>query len=109
MFERTIADVEAHRMVAKIAKDGHYKALPAADILAGIEKITGAATDRPPMPPNLLNPAAIHEDFREAALQAIAYQFGMRGRFPAGHNDEQTVFAIISWNDVILPNFRKTD
>ena len=102
------ADAEAHRIVARIAKDGHYKGLSPAEILAQIEKATGVAPDRPPMPPNFRNATATEEDFRAAALQAIAYQFGMRPRFPQGSNDEQTVFAIISWNDVVLPNFRKT-
>ena len=60
------------------------------------------------MPPNLLNPGATHEDFRAAALQTIAHDFVMRRKLPQAGNDEQTVFAIISWNDVALPKFRKT-
>lgn len=27
MFEQTVADAEAHRIVARIAKDGHYRGL----------------------------------------------------------------------------------
>jgi len=107
MFEQTVADAEAHRVLARIAQDGHHKGLSAAEILAEIEKTTGAAPGRPPLPPNLGNQAATREDFRTAALQAIAYQFGMRRKIPQGSNDEQVVFAIISWNDVVLPSFRK--
>jgi hypothetical protein len=107
MFEHTVADAEAHRIVAKVAKDGHSKGLPPAEILAQIEKITGVAPERPPMLRNFPNAAAKDEDFRAAALQTIAYQLGMRRRFPQGSNDEQTIYSIISWNDVILPNFRK--
>jgi hypothetical protein len=108
MFEQTVADAEAHRIVARIAQDGHYKGLSAADILSEIEKTTGVAPDRPPMPANMRNPAASDEDFRAAALQAIAFELRMRRRLPQGSNDEQAVFAIISWNDVVLPKFRKT-
>jgi len=108
MFEQTVSDAEAHRIVARIAKDGHYNGLSPAEILAQIEKVTGVAPDRPPMPLNYRNAAATDEDFRTAALQAIAYQLGMRRRLPQAANDEQAVFAIISWDDVVLPNFRKS-
>jgi hypothetical protein len=107
MFEQTVADAEAHRIVGRIARDGHYKGLSPAEILAQIEKITGVAPERPPMPPNSRNAAATDDDFRAAALQTIAYQLGMRRTLPQAANDEQAVFAIISWNDVVLPNFRK--
>ena len=108
MFEQTVADAEAHQIVARIAKDGQHRGLSPAEILAEIENTTGVAPDRPPRPPSLRNSAATHEEFRAAALQTIAYQFGMRRRLPQASNDEQTVFAIFSWNDVVLPNFRKT-
>ena len=107
MFEQTVADAEAHRIVAKIAKDGHYQGLPPAEILAQIERVTGAGPDHPPMPLNSRSSAATDEDFRAAALQTIAYQLGMRRRLPQTATDEQAVFTIISWNDLVLPNFRK--
>jgi hypothetical protein len=108
MFEQTVADAEAHQIVARIAKDGHDRGLSVAEILAEIENTTGVAPDRPPMPPNLRNPGATHEDFRAGALQSIAYHFGMRRKLAQASNDDQNVFAIISWNDVVLPKFRKT-
>lgn len=77
--------------------------------MAAIEKTTGVAPDRPPMPPNLPSPAATRDDFSTAALQTIAPQPGMRRRFPQASNEEQAVFAIISWNDVVLPNLRKAE
>ena len=107
MFEQTVAEAEAHRMVARIAKDGHYKGMPASDILAEIEKVTGVAPDSPPMPPHLRNPAAAPEDFRAAALQAIAFQLVLRRRLPQGGDDDHTVLAILGWNDAALPDFRK--
>lgn len=107
MFEQTVADVEAHRIVARIAKDGHHKGLSPAEILAEIEKTTGVAPERPPIPPNFRNAAAAKEDFRTAALQTIAYQLGMRRRFPQASNEEQTIFSIMSWDDVVLPSFRR--
>ena len=106
MFEETVAEAEAHWIVARIAKYGHSKGLSPAEILAQIEKITGVAPERPRMPHNFRNAAATDEDFRAAALQTIACELGMRRRFPQGRNDEQTINSIISW-DVILPNFRK--
>jgi hypothetical protein len=107
MFEETVADAEARRIVARIAKDGHYKGLSSDQILAQIEKTIGAAPDGPPMPPNFRNAAATYEDFRAAALQNIAYELGMRRRFQQGSNDEQAVFGMINWYDAVLPNFRK--
>jgi hypothetical protein len=77
MFEHTVADAEAHRIVTRIAKQGHYKGLSAADILAEIAETTGAAPERPPMPPHLHNQAAT-KDFLKAALQTY--------RVPVGHS-----------------------
>jgi hypothetical protein len=87
MFERTVADAEAHRTVAKIAKEAHQQGLSPAKILVEIKKLTGVAPDHPPIPPNLRNPSATQEDFRAAALQTIAYHFGIRRRLPQAGND----------------------
>jgi hypothetical protein len=59
------------------------------------------------MPPSFRNTAATEEDFRTAASQSIAYQLGMRRGFPEANNDEQAVFTIMSWNEVVLPNLRR--
>jgi hypothetical protein len=108
MFEQTVAEAEARRAVAKIAKDAHDQGLSPAEILVEIRKLTGVAPDHSPIPPNWRNPSATREDFRAAALQTLAHQFAMRRKLPQAGNDEQTVFEIVSWNDVLLPNFRKT-
>jgi hypothetical protein len=105
-FEQTVADAEAHRIVARIAKSGHENGMSPSAILAAIEKVTGVAPDHPPMPSSLRNTAATQEGFRTAAMQSIAYQLAMRRSFPQA-NDEQAVFTIMSWNDVVLPNLRR--
>ena len=104
MFEEIVAESEAHRAVAKIATDGKDHGLSAAEILAQIEQATGVPPDTPPMPPHLRNAAASHETFRAAALQAIASLLALQRRYSQA---EQIVSAIIAWNDVVLPNFRK--
>jgi hypothetical protein len=104
MFEQTVADAEAHRILAGIAKGGHKRGLSPAEILAEIEETTGVAPERPP---NFRNTPATKKDFRRAALQTIAYQLGMRRRFLQASNEEKTVLTIMSWDDVVLPSLRK--
>lgn len=107
MFERTAADAEAHRIVARIAREAYDRRLSAAEILAEIEKTTGVATDRPPMPAHFGNKDANREDFLKAALERIAFHLGMQRRFPQAPTEEQTVVRILSWNDAPLANLRK--
>jgi hypothetical protein len=40
IFEQTVADAEAHQIVARIAKDGHDRGLSAAEILTEIANTT---------------------------------------------------------------------
>ena len=107
IFEQTLADAEARRMVAKIAKSGHDAGMSPSEILTEIKKTTGIAPDTPPMPATFRNAVMTQEDFRAAALQSIAYQLGTRRRFTESVNEEQTVLMIMSWNDVVLPSFRR--
>jgi len=107
IFEQTVAEVEARRIVSRIAKDGHHRGLSPAEIFAEIEKTTGVAPERPPVPPNFRNPAATEADFRTAALQTIAYELALRRRFPQTGNEDQAVFSIMSWDDVVLPSLRR--
>jgi hypothetical protein len=109
LFERTVADAEAHLIVARIAKEGHNKGLPPKNILAEIERATGPAPERPPMDLAFRNPGASQEDFRKAALQTLAFQLAGRRRFRQTPNEEQTVFMVLTWNDTVLPHLRKTD
>lgn len=107
MFEQTVADAEAHRTVGRIAQEAHDRGLSAAEILAEIEKTTGMAEDIPPMPVRFRNKDANGDDFLKAALEMIAYHLGARRRFPQAPTAEQTVLRVLSWNDALLPTFRK--
>jgi hypothetical protein len=107
LFELTIADADAHRIVARIAQDSHNQGLLPRQTLAAIEKTTGPAPERPPTNPAFLNPDATEAEFRRAALQQIAFQLAGRRRFPQLADEEQTVLMIMAWNDAVLPHFRK--
>jgi hypothetical protein len=109
LFEQTVADAEAHLMVARIAREGHNKGLGPGEILAEIERATGSALERPPMDLAFRNPGASQEEFRRAALQTVAFQLAMRRRFPHAPDEQQTVFMVMAWNDTVLPHFRKGD
>jgi hypothetical protein len=109
LFERTVADAEAHLIVARIAKEGHDKGLPPKEILAEIQRATGPAPERPPMDLAFRNSGASQEDFRRAALQTIAFQLAGRRRSRQTPNEEQTVYMVLAWNDAVLPHLRKTD
>jgi len=103
IFDQTVADVEAHRIVARIARDGHHEGLTPAQVLAAIEKVTGVAPERPP---SFRNAGVTAGEMRAAALQNIAYQLAMRRRLPQA-SQEQIVFGIMSWGDAVVPNLRK--
>jgi hypothetical protein len=60
MFEWTVAEIEADRIVARIAEGAHDRGISPAEILVEIEKTTGAAPDHPPMR-HLCNRAASKE------------------------------------------------
>jgi hypothetical protein len=109
LFERSVADAEAHLIVARIAKEGHNKGLPPRDILAEIEQATGPAPERPSMDLAFRNAGASQEDFRRAALQTLAFQLALRSRSRQTPNEEQTVFMVLAWNDTVLPHLRKGD
>ena len=105
MFESTVAEAEAHRIVARIASDGHYKGLSAADILIEIEKTTGTAPERPPLPTQLQNRAAKTGDLLKAALQGIAYQLDLQRA--SSTSNEQVVLNILSWDELDRPQIRR--
>jgi hypothetical protein len=109
LFEQTVAEAEAHRIVGRIAREGHDRGRPPAEILAEIERATGPAPERPSMGLAFRNAGATQEDFLRAALQTVAYHLGMRRRFPQAPAEEQTVLMALAWSDVILPHFRKAD
>jgi hypothetical protein len=109
LFEQTVADAEAHLIVARITREGHNEGLRPGEILAQIERAAGPAPERAPMDLAFLNPGASQEEFRRAALQTIAFQLAMGRRFPEAPDEERTVFMVMGWNDTVLPHFRKGD
>ena len=109
LFEQTVADADAHVMLARIAREGHNKGLRAGEILAEIERATGPAPEGPPTNLAFRNPGASQEEFRRAALQTIAFQLAMRLRVPQAADKEQTVFMVMDWDNTALPHFRKND
>ena len=109
LFEQTVADAEAHLMVARIAREGHNKGWRPREILAEIERATGTAPEHPPINLVFRNPGASLEEFRRAALQTVAFQLAMRRRFPQAPDEEQTVFMVMAWDGTVLPHFRKGD
>ena len=109
LFERTVADAEAHRIVGRIAREGHDHGRRPEDILAEIERVTGPAPERPPMGMAFRNAGASPEDFLRSALQTIAFNLGMRRRFPQAPSEEQTVLSVMTWSEAVVPRFRKGD
>jgi hypothetical protein len=109
LFEQTVAEAEAHRVVGRIAREGHHHGRRPAEILADIERVTGLAPERPPIGLAFRNAGASQEEFLRAALQRVAYSLGMRRRFPQAPSEEQTVLALMAWSDTVVPNFRKGD
>ena len=110
LFEQTVADAEAHLMVARIAREGHDRGRDPGEILADIERTTGPAPERPMMNFGYHNPGASSEDFRLAALQRVAYQLARPLRFAnTPDREEKTVLMVMDWNDTTLPHFRRGD
>lgn len=109
LFERTVADAEAHMIVAKVASDAQDRGLSATEILGEVEKVTGPAPEHPGSVFRLLrNPDADIEDFRRAALEEIAFQLERHRQFPQAFRDhEDAVSMIIGWNRTAIPDFRR--
>jgi hypothetical protein len=107
LYEQTVADAEAHRIVGRIAREGHDRGRRPAEILADIERVTGPAPERPTMNLAFRNAGASPEDFLREALQTVAYHLAMRRRFPRAPDEDQMVLMVMAWNDTVLPHFRK--
>lgn len=110
LFERTVANAEAHMIIAKVASDAKSRGLSATEILDEVEKVTGPAPEHPGTVIRVLrNPDASIQDFRRAALEEIAYQLARHYRFPQAFRDhEDAVSMIIGWNKTAIPDFRRT-
>jgi hypothetical protein len=97
LFERTVAQAEARRLVERIAREGSAAGLSAAQILVEVEKAAGPLPEQPPMLHELRDPSATPEEFRQRALQQLAWQFLMPIRVVRGGAETEAE----------LPNFRK--
>jgi hypothetical protein len=107
LYEQIAAQAEAHMLIGKIARNGHDNGLTPREILAEIEKVTGAAPERPiAIPPSVRNPNATEEDFRKWALQNMARRFEMQEGLPQ-YSEQMAVHTMMSWTGVVLPKFRK--
>lgn len=105
LWERTVSDAEAHTQVAKVACDGHNNGLPPDQIVAAVERLTGPAPEHMPMAPGFRGTATL-EEYRQWALQNIAFQIGLPRRF-GNSSDDREVSMLMGWTDVVLPKFRR--
>lgn len=109
LFEQTVADAEAHMMVAKIARQARDNGLTPTQILAEIKKVTGPAPEHPMVSFGFRNPDATPEEFRRATLGQIAFHLANRHRFPqVANDDERTANMVMEWTEAVLPHFRKS-
>ena len=104
LFEATVADVEAHRLVGRIARDGHNRDLPSAQIFANIEKATAPWRAMVGGPVSS-NPDATMEDFRNVALGRLGLQFSHSPTSPKFA--EARVLSTMTWDETVVPNFRR--
>jgi hypothetical protein len=108
LFERTVADAEAHAMVGRIARDAHNRGMATAEILAEIEQTTGPAPEHPEMNFAFHHPNATPDEFLHAALGQIAFQIGGLRRVPKPlHDDERTLEMVLSWTQTAIPKLFK--
>lgn len=106
LFEETVAEAEAHILVAKIAREGHNSGRAPAHILAEIEKTTGSAQAEFLVRPGARQSDAKPEEFRQTALQQLAAEFAQQREFPQ-YSDENLVVRIMGWTETVLPHFHK--
>ncbi len=106
LFEETVAEAEAHMLVAKIAREGHDSGRAPAQILAEIENVTGPAPEEFRTPPGARQHRAKPEEFRQWALEQLAEEFAQQREFPQ-YSDENLVRGIMGWTETVLPRFRK--
>jgi hypothetical protein len=108
LYEETVAEAEAHTLVAKIAREGHNSGRAPSQILAEIEKTTGPAQEEYLAPPGARQNHAKPEEFRQWALQQLAEEFAQQREFPQ-YSDENLVVRIMGWTETVLPHFRKVE
>jgi hypothetical protein len=104
LFEATVADVEAHRLVGRIACDGHNRDLPSAHIFANIEKATAPWRELVGGPVSS-DPDATMEDFRNVALGRLGLQFSHRPT--SSKFADALALSTMTWDETLVPNFRR--
>ena len=107
-FDRVTADVDAHRQVGKIAREGHNNGLSPTAIFAQIETLTGPIQVGPPphVPPPLPpGKGRSYSDYRQDSLRSIASQVASMRQY--GPGDEQTIYRLMEWTETVLPKFEK--
>jgi hypothetical protein len=103
LWEQVVYSAEAHRQLAKIARQGRDNGIAPERILAEVEGVTGPAADRPPIP-RPPRGAGSPDPYREQAMQMLAWQIGMARKH---QGDERAVYMLMDWSDARLPDFRK--
>jgi hypothetical protein len=106
LFEQTVAEFEAHTLLAGIARDCHVRGFTPEQVLAEIDNITGPVPEHPLLPPNIRNANATSQDFRQWALHRLARGFAMQRKSPQC-SDEQIVHTVMGWDKATHPNFRR--
>jgi len=104
LWERTVSDAQAHIEVAKIARNGHDNGVPPDQTLAAVAQLTGPAPEHLPLPPGFRGTGASLEEYRQWALQKLAFQIAMSRRFP-NYSDEREVYMLMGWTETVLPQF----
>ena len=106
LWELTVSDAEAHMQVAKIAREGHDNGLPPDQIVAAVARLTGPVPEHTPMHPGLRGTGASMEEYRQRALQNLAFQIGLMRQSPSS-SDERQVDMLMGWTKAVLPQFRR--
>jgi hypothetical protein len=104
MWEQVVARAEAHEQLTRIAKDGREGGDAPRKILVDIETLTGPAPDRRPIMPVPPRYLVGTDEFRNAALQKLAWQIAMSRK---RQDEEGALRIILGWGDARVPQFRK--
>jgi hypothetical protein len=102
LWDMVVQSADIHMQVANMARRGRNEGLSPERILTGIERITGASPDAPPIPPRSRdgNP----DVYRDACLRRAAWTIGASRR---GQGDERTILMLCAWADALPPRFYK--
>ena len=103
LWEHIVSDAGVHQEVGMVAKEKLASGADASSVLAAVEEITGGANSAPPPPPPP-DGTADPEHFRQRARWHIGRWISMTR---PQRSDEETVSALASWADAVVPNYRR--